>query len=240
MSTLALMRLLESAPARYEMGVRALTLGRVDQIRDSLAEAAVRSQGARVLEIGCGTGALTEKLIARGAHVTAVDQNPEMLERARARLADSSPDAVTFVERTASEIDSFPERSFDAVVASLSLSEMSKHERAFVLKCAQRVLRPGGVIAIGDEVRPRSFITRALQTVVRGPQAALAWLVVGSVSSLIPDLAAELVAAGFVIRSERRWLLETLAVVIAEREPAARSSQPWTAGWATISIPCSR
>ena len=217
MSSLALMRLLESAPARYDVGMRALTLGKVDQIRDMLAEAAAQSPGASVLEIGCGTGAVTEKLIARGLHVTAIDQNPEMLERARARLAHSSPDAITFVERTASEIDAFPKGSFDAVVASLSLSEMSHQERAFVLKCAMRALRPGGVIAIADEVRPRSFINRALQKVVRGPQAALGWLIVGSVSSPIPDLAGEIVAAGFVIRSERRWLLETLASVIAER-----------------------
>ena len=128
MSTLALMRLLESAPARYDVGMRALSLGKVDQIRDALAEAAVRSQGARVLEIGCGTGAVTERLIARGALVTAVDQNPEMIERARARLAHSSHDAITFVERTASEIDAFPQGSFDAVVASLSLSERSYQE----------------------------------------------------------------------------------------------------------------
>jgi len=212
------------------VGVRALTLGKVDQIRDSLAEAAVQSHGARVLEIGCGTGALTEKLIARGAHVTAVDQNPEMVERARARLADSSPDAVTFVERTASEIDSFPERSFDAVVGSLSLSEMSERERAFVLNCAQRVLRPGGVIAIADEVRPRGFINSALQAVVRGPQAVLAWLMVGSISRPIPDLAAELAAAGFVIHSERRWLLETLAMVVAERRTLSRPDFAWRPG----------
>ena len=219
MSTLALMRLLESAPARYDLGIRLLTLGKIDQVRDTLAEAAVRSAGARVLEIGCGTGEVTEKLIARGAHVTAVDQNPEMVERARARLALSTPDSITFVERTASEIDAFPECSFDAVIASLSLSEMSHQERVFVLKCALRALRPGGVIAIADEVRSRSFINRALQTIVRGPQAALGWLVVGCVSSPIPNLAAELAAAGFVIRNERRWLLETLAVVIAERRP---------------------
>jgi len=219
MSTLALMRLLESAPARYDVGMRALSLGKVDQIRDALAEAAVRSQGARVLEIGCGTGAVTERLIARGALVTAVDQNPEMIERARARLAHSSHDAITFVERTASEIDAFPQGSFDAVVASLSLSEMSHQERSFVLKCAIRALRSGGVLAIADEVRPRSFINRALQTIVRGPQAALGWLIVGSVSRPIPDLGAEVVAAGFLIRGERRWLFETLAMVIAERRP---------------------
>jgi len=217
MSTLALMRLLESAPARYDVGMRALSLGKVDQIRDALAEAAVRSQGARVLEIGCGTGAVTERLIARGALVTAVDQNPEMIERARARLAHSSHDAITFVERTASEIDAFPQGSFDAVVASLSLSEMSHQERSFVLKCAMRALRPGGVLAIADEVRPRRLINRVLQKLVRGPQAAFGWIIAGSVARPIPDLAKEATAAGFAIRSERRWLFETLGVVIAER-----------------------
>ncbi len=217
MSSLALMRPLESAPCRYDAGMRALTLGRVEQVRDALAEAAAPSPGARVLEIGCGTGAVTERLVARGARVTAIDQNAEMIERARARLAHSPADAVTFVERTASEIDAFPQGSFDAVVASLSLSEMSPQERMFVLRCAMRALRPGGLIAIGDEVRARSFIKRAFQIVVRGPQAALGWLLVGSVSSPIPDLAAEVASAGFVLRSEHRWLFETLAIAIAER-----------------------
>lgn len=218
MSSLALMRLLESAPARYDAGMRELTLGRIARVREAVANAAAPSPGARVLEIGCGTGAVTQALLARDAQVTALDQNPEMLERARARLANAPAGAITLVERTASEIDAFPERTFDAVVASLSLSEMSRLERAFVLKCAHRALRPGGLIVLADEVRPRSFARRLLQTILRAPQAALAWLVVGSVSHPIPDLAAEVVASGFVLRSERRWLLQTLAVIVAERQ----------------------
>jgi demethylmenaquinone methyltransferase/2-methoxy-6-polyprenyl-1,4-benzoquinol methylase len=217
MSSLALMRLLESAPARYDAGMRVLTLGRVEQIRDALAEAAAPSPGARVLEIGCGTGAVTEKLVTRGASVTAVDQNPEMVERARARLVHSVPRTVSFIERTASEIDAFPPASFDAVVACLSLSEMSRQERAFVLKWAMHALRPGGVLAIADEVRPRRLINRVLQKLVRGPQAAFGWIIAGSVSRPISDLAEEATGAGFAICSERRWLFETLGVVIAER-----------------------
>jgi ubiquinone/menaquinone biosynthesis C-methylase UbiE len=217
MSSLALMRLLESAPARYDAGMRMLTLGRVAQVREALAQAAVSSPGARVLEIGCGTGAVTEKLVARGARVTAVDQNPAMLERARARLAGAPAEAITFIERTASEIDAFAPASFEAVVASLSLSEMSRQERRFVLKHAGRVLRPAGVIAIADEVRPRAFAKRVLQAIIRGPQAALGWLILGSVSRPIADLAAEVAAAGFILRTEQRWLFETLAVVIGER-----------------------
>jgi ubiquinone/menaquinone biosynthesis C-methylase UbiE len=217
MSSLALMRLLESAPARYDVGMRVLTLGKVAQIREIVAEAAVPAPGAMVLEIGCGTGALTQALVARGAQVTAIDQNPEMLEQARSRLANTAGQAVRFIERTASEIDAFADESYDAVAASLSLSEMSHRERGFVLKHARRVLRAGGVIAIADEVRPRAFAMRTLQAIIRGPQAALAWLIVGSVSRPIPDLAAEVVAAGFMLRSERRWLFESLAVLIAER-----------------------
>jgi ubiquinone/menaquinone biosynthesis C-methylase UbiE len=217
MSSLALMRLLESAPARYDAGMRTLTLGNIARIHEAVADTAAPSPGAKVLEIGCGTGAVTEALVARGAHVTAIDQNPEMLERARLRLANAPSEAVTFIERTASEIDAFPEQSFDAVIASLSLSEMSRQERSFVLKCAYRALRIGGVIVIADEVRPRSFAKRLLQGILRGPQAALAWVIVGSVSRPISDLAAEIAASGFIVRGERRWLFETLAIVIAER-----------------------
>jgi ubiquinone/menaquinone biosynthesis C-methylase UbiE len=217
MSSLALMRLLESAPLRYDAGIRLLTFGRIDEIRTALAEAAVAAPDARVLEIGCGTGAVTQKLIARGARVTAIDQNPEMLEQARALLADAPRDAFKLVERTAAEIDSFEEQSFDAVVASLSLSEMSRGEREFVLRQAFRVLRPGGILAIADEVRPRSAVMRCWQSLLRIPQAAFAWVIVGSVSRPIPDLAAEVAAAEFRIRREQRWLLESLAMVIAER-----------------------
>ncbi len=217
MSSLALMRLLESAPLRYDAGIRLLTLGRIDEIRTALAEAAVGEPGARVLEIGCGTGAVTEKLLARGARVTALDQNPEMLEQARSRLARAPREALNLVERTAAEIDSFDDRSFDAVVAGLSLSEMSRSERAFVLKQSFRVLRPGGIVAIADEVVPRGAVTRVWHWILRAPQAALAWLIVGSVSRPMPDLAGEISAAGFRVRSERRWLFQSLAMLIAER-----------------------
>lgn len=106
-----------------------------------------------MLEIGCGTGAVTERLVARGAAVTALDQNPEMLEQGQRRLAAAPPGAVTWVERTASEIDSLPEGSFDAVVVSLALSEMSAAERRFALRQAARRFRLGGVLAAADEVR---------------------------------------------------------------------------------------
>ncbi len=217
MSSLALMRLLESAPARYDAGMRMLTLGNVAQIHAAVAEAAAHSPGLAVLEIGCGTGAVTEALVARGARVTAIDQNPEMLERARARLASALAGAVNFAEKTGSEIDAFPDASFDAVAASLSFSEMSRRERSFILKQAMRLLRPGGILAVADEVVPRARAKRLMHAILRAPQALFGWLIVGSVSHPIDDLTGEIVAASFRLRAERRWMLESLALVIAER-----------------------
>jgi demethylmenaquinone methyltransferase/2-methoxy-6-polyprenyl-1,4-benzoquinol methylase len=208
------MRFLESAPERYEAGMRAITLGRVDPLREALAQAV--PPGSRVLEIGCGTGAVTRRLVERGARVTALDQSPDMLEQARKRLGEAAT-AVDLVERTAAEIDALPEASFDAVVASLCLSEMSAAERRFVLREAAKRLRPGGVLAVGDEVIPVGAGSRLAYRALRAPQALLGWLLVGAVSSPLRDLAGEVRAAGFKILGERRWLLGSLSAVVAER-----------------------
>jgi demethylmenaquinone methyltransferase/2-methoxy-6-polyprenyl-1,4-benzoquinol methylase len=216
MSSLALMRWLESSPARYDTGMRILTLGRVERLHEAVAEAATGQGRSEILEIGCGTGAVTGRLLARGARVTAVDQSPEMLEQARRRLANPASGAVVWRERTASEIDVLPKQAFDAVVASLSLSEMSRAERRFVLREAAARLRPGGRLVVADETRPRSWPLRLLQTLLRGPQRLLGWLLVGAVSSPIPDLAAELAEAGLRVTHEQRWLADSLALVAAE------------------------
>ena len=217
MSSLALMRWLESAPGRYDVGMRWLTCGRVTRLHEAVAEAAAPQPGLRVLEIGCGTGAVSARLLERGARLTALDQNPEMLERARGRPAVRGGE-VAWLERSAAEIDALPEAAFDAVVASLCLSEMSAGERRFVLAEAARRLVPGGRLVLADEVRPRGW-RRLPFALLRAPQAALAWLLAGSLSRPLRDLAGEAGAAGLAVREERRWLAGTLALVVAEREP---------------------
>ena len=225
MSSLALMRWLEAAPERYDAGMRVITLGRVLALHQAVAEAAAPKPGARVLEIGCGTGAVTARLVERGAEVTALDQNPEMMDRARERL-ERAQGSVTWLESTASEIDSLATGAFDAVVISLALSEMSAGERRYVLSQAARRLARGGVLTVADEVRPARSWQRVLFALLRGPQALLGWLLAGSVSRPVPDLAGEVCAAGFDVRAERRWLLGSLALVAAEPAPGLTEGDP--------------
>jgi demethylmenaquinone methyltransferase/2-methoxy-6-polyprenyl-1,4-benzoquinol methylase len=225
MSSLALMRWLEAAPERYDAGMLVITLGRVVALHQAVAEAAAPKPGARVLEIGCGTGAVTARLVERGAEVTALDQNPEMMDRARERL-EGAQGSITWLERTASEIDALDPGAFDAVVISLALSEMSAAERRYVLREAARRLVRGGVLAVVDEVRPARGWQRVLFALLRGPQALLGWLLAGSVSRPLPDLAGEVRAAGFEVRVERRWLLGSLALVAAEPTPGFAGGGP--------------
>ena len=64
MSTYVLMRILESSPRRYDLGIRLLTLGHLDRAYDRLVGRIERGQ--RVLDLGCGTGALTLRAARRG------------------------------------------------------------------------------------------------------------------------------------------------------------------------------
>ncbi len=66
-----------------------------DELIDQACAAAALRSGARVLELGCGTGQLTRSLLARGLRVTAVEPGEQLIARARAHL-DSAAD-VQFV-----------------------------------------------------------------------------------------------------------------------------------------------
>ena len=217
MSSLVLMRILESVPARYDRGMQLLTLGAWRRGHRALAERAVPAAGTKVLELGCGTGALTEQLLARGARVVAIDQNPEMLDRARALLGDTGAERLELVECTAAEIDRFGRGRFDAVAASLVLSEMSSSERAYVLKAVLEALRPGGGVVIGDEVVPRSATGRVVHMLVRWSLALLAWVVTGSITRPLADLEGELERAGLRVRAFEPSRLGTWALAVAER-----------------------
>ncbi len=107
------------------------------------ALSARRPQG-RVLEIGCGAGAMAAQLLRTYPDIvlTAVDPDPTMVELSRRRLAGYR-DRATTVAGDATRLP-FDGRSFDVVVSFLMLHHVGAWESA--LTEALRVLRPGGML----------------------------------------------------------------------------------------------
>ena len=99
--------------------------------------------GQRVLDVACGTGALTlaaaEAVGPEGALV-GLDLNPEMLEVARRKSA-----RIDWQEAPAEALP-FPDAAFDAVVSQFGL--MFFADRVAALREMWRVVRPGGRLAV--------------------------------------------------------------------------------------------
>lgn len=124
---------------------------RLGTITDALEEALLLEliespAGLRILDAGCGDGALATALAGHGADVTGVDADPGMLTAARAR-AEAMGLPVAFVEGDIRALP-FPDASFDVIVAVTVLCFVPDTPRA-VCEMA-RVLRPGGRIVIGE------------------------------------------------------------------------------------------
>jgi len=102
-------------------------------------------RGARVLEIGCGTGRHTRKLVAADNRVTAIDISPGMLAEARRKLATAS---VTFIEADFASYDGLAPGAFDAVIASLVVEHV-RDLAPFFARVAS-VLRSGGELFLSE------------------------------------------------------------------------------------------
>jgi SAM-dependent methyltransferase len=111
-----------------------------------LADLALRA-GARVLEVGCGTGAICRELAAWPGvgEVVGADPSPLLLERARELAAGVA--GLSFLEADGRALG-LPDAAFDAVVLHTVLSHVPEPER--VLAEAFRVLRAGGRLAVFD------------------------------------------------------------------------------------------
>lgn len=198
MSTYVLMRILESAPHRYELGIRLLTLGQVYRAYDHLVGYIQPEE--RVLDIGCGTGTLTLRAARRGAQVKGMDTNAQMLEIAeRAIRAAGLSQSVEVVEMGVAELDREATASYDVVMSGLCFSELSQDELTFTLEQVKRILKPGGLLLVADEVRPGKRLQRWLHAALRAPLAIITYLATGQSTHPIPGLAERLRAAGLTI-----------------------------------------
>jgi SAM-dependent methyltransferase len=116
------------SPERYEKNARF-----VSDLGMPVVELLAPRPGERVLDLGCGDGALTEKLVALGCEVVGVDASPEQVAGACARGLDC---------RVASGEDLPFADEFDAVFSNAAMHWMRRADA--VIAGVRRALKPGG------------------------------------------------------------------------------------------------
>ena len=110
---------------------------------DRLAYVAGRTtlRDARVLDVGCGGGLLSEALAGEGAVVTAIDLSPELLKVARLHGLETGV-SVDYRQQPVEALATEAPGSFDAVTCM----EMLEHvpDPAAIIRACAELLRPGG------------------------------------------------------------------------------------------------
>jgi len=133
-------------------GGRAEASERLARIADEVLIGARLSTGARVVDVGAGTGLLTERalaLVGSGGVVTAVDQSAGALAQIRA------PDGGGVLHRVVADVTAMPldDGVADAAVARSVLIYVD--DLVAVLAEIGRVLRPGGRFSVFEPVNSR-------------------------------------------------------------------------------------
>lgn len=111
------------------------------RVREKAVAAADLTHGARALDVGAGSGFLTEALLAAGARVDAVDASARMVDEIRRRHG---------VEARVADAERLPyaDAAFDAALANMCLHHVERP--AVALREMARVLRPGGRVVVTD------------------------------------------------------------------------------------------
>jgi trans-aconitate methyltransferase len=168
-------------PERYRRNA-----GFVAELGAPLIDLLAPRPGERVLDLGCGDGALTEKLVAMGAVVVGVDSSAEQIATARARgleahVADGH--ALTFAAE------------FDAALSNAALHWMTRPDA--VIDGVWRALKPGGRFVgekggVGNVKQVKAALIAALARRGLDGAAADPWYF-----STPDDYAGRLVSRGF-------------------------------------------
>jgi SAM-dependent methyltransferase len=123
-----------------------------DALRAEVGDAA-GAAGARLLDLGAGTGRIGEAFVRAGDAYFAVDSSAGMLARFARKVGDHGGPEPRLVQADGRSLP-FPAGTFHAVLVAQVVSAFSGWRR--LVGEARRVLRPGGTLAFGKTVRPEN------------------------------------------------------------------------------------
>jgi 2-polyprenyl-3-methyl-5-hydroxy-6-metoxy-1,4-benzoquinol methylase len=124
-------------------GARAYAAAAFVSLEAVLRDRGSTVSGARVMDFGCGTGLLTERLVPLGASVVAVDTSKAMLDVLDAKIAEHSWTEV----KTSTELPIVP-ASFELIVCSSVCAFLDDYHAT--TRALFELLAPGGVFVQWD------------------------------------------------------------------------------------------
>jgi len=140
--------------------------------RKALLKALACKPGDRVLEVGVGTG-LSLPMYPREVRITGIDVSSDMLERARERVAKRGLKNIEALLEMDAETMSFPDASFDKVVAMYVVSVVERP--AQLIEELHRVCKPDGEIFLVNHVHSKNPVMGALEKSLARFSDALGW-----------------------------------------------------------------
>ena len=133
--------------------------------RRAVLEALKLKSGDRVLEVGVGTG-ISLPLYPRDVRITGIDVSSEMLGRARARVERAKLANVEALLEMDAEAMTFPDASFDKVVAMYVVSVVPRPAK--LLEELHRVCRPDGEIFVVNHFQSENPVMGTLERMLGG------------------------------------------------------------------------
>jgi ubiquinone/menaquinone biosynthesis C-methylase UbiE len=129
--------------------------GRYRKIRPQLFS----GLSGRILDAGVGTGR-NFPFYPPSSEVVGIDLSPAMLDRARRRLATAAA-PVKLRRMDVTRLD-FPDRHFDAAVATFLFCVLPDELQVAGMRELRRVVKPGGIIRCLEYTRPSGGMRRAM------------------------------------------------------------------------------
>lgn len=176
-------------------------------------------RGLTLADVGCGTGRHALRLAGAGAKVTALDFSEGMLEKARAKAAETPTLDIRFVQHDLLEPLPLPDASFERVICTLVLDHIPSPRRLF--EELRRIVRRDGFVVVS--VMHPAMMLKGVQARFVDP-ATSQEVRPASVANQISDYVMGALEAGLTIdhMSEHR-----VDAALAKRSPRAEKYLDW-------------
>lgn len=144
----------------YDKMNNLISLGMHDHWRKKANSKLDLIEGAKVLDVCCGTGDWSlslAKMVGETGKVTGLDFSREMLKVAQQKIQAQSIENITLIEGDAQQLP-FPDDRFDACVIGFGLRNVP--DASLTLAEMRRVIKPGGKVIVLETSQPQQPVIR--------------------------------------------------------------------------------